>query len=222
MLVLSAAKASLELSRIWYWWWHAGGMLASKRVRVATRAWWRAGWQWWCPLCQRAVQRQREQAEAAGEGHAISQLQAYCRGCRPQRRRRRRQKQPRSLESSKARSPTTTTQQNQTSSQISTIVYIHTGRVYNRIQFLLSSVLQKRSRLCLLLFTRKKICTKYLQFQTQKNRAFLCVESGVVAATTSDLQRQKTQPLFFTTTIASLLEAWNACSRKVSDIRCQG
>ena len=51
MLVLSAAKASLELSRIWYWWWHAGGMLASKRVRVATRAWWRAGWQWWCPLC---------------------------------------------------------------------------------------------------------------------------------------------------------------------------
>ena len=51
MLVLSAAKASLELSRIWYWWWHAGGMLARKRVRVATRAWWRAGWQWWCPLC---------------------------------------------------------------------------------------------------------------------------------------------------------------------------
>ena len=51
MLLLSAAKASSELSRIWYWWWHAGGMLGSKRVRVATRAWWRAGWQWWCPLC---------------------------------------------------------------------------------------------------------------------------------------------------------------------------
>ena len=51
MLVLSAAKASSELSRIWYWWWHAGGMLARKRVRVATRAWWRAGWQWWCPPC---------------------------------------------------------------------------------------------------------------------------------------------------------------------------
>ena len=52
MLVLSEAKASLELSTIWYWWWHARGMLASKRVRrVATRAWWRAGWQWWCRLC---------------------------------------------------------------------------------------------------------------------------------------------------------------------------
>jgi hypothetical protein len=25
-------------------------MLASKRVCVATRAWWRAGWQWWYPL----------------------------------------------------------------------------------------------------------------------------------------------------------------------------
>ena len=45
MLVLSEAKASLELSTIWYWWWHARGMLASKRVRVATREWWRAGWQ---------------------------------------------------------------------------------------------------------------------------------------------------------------------------------
>ena len=39
-------------------------MLASKRVRVATRAWWRAGWQWWSLQRRRrwreprAVQRQ--------------------------------------------------------------------------------------------------------------------------------------------------------------------
>ena len=142
----------------------------------------------------RAVQRQREQAEAAGEGHAISQLQAYCRGCRPQRRRRRRQKQPRSLESSKARSPTTTTQQNQTSSQISTIVYLHTH--WSRLQQNLVSPVKCASEEVSSLFAtfhQKKICTKYLQFQTQKNRAYLCEESGVA---TSDLQRQKTQPLF--------------------------
>ena len=168
-------------------------MLARKRVRVATRAWWRAGWQWWCPPCYDDGNASRALYSASASKLRLLVKAMRLVSCRH------------IVEAVVLNVAVVVASSSLAASNRQRLAHqqlLHSKikrplRFLQQYTYTLVAPTTEFSFSCQGYFRRGVFSVCYFSpeknLQNQKNRAYLCEESGVV---TSDLQRQKTQPLF--------------------------